>query len=74
MNPFIQVDGRWYVDVNWRPDRTELPYRISLRQLNNDEVEWLTPCLGEAIIECWARLFRDDDSIEHGAVLPDEID
>ena len=69
--PFTQVGGNWYVITNWQPGMKP-GKNLELRALSEQESEWLEPCLEDAVMECWARLFRDDEAIRNGAEPPDE--
>jgi len=71
--PFQQISGRWQVIVNWQPGM-RAGKRLDLRPLTRRETRWLLPELENAVMDTWARMFRDDDAIRSGAVLPDNED
>ena len=67
--PFVQVGGRWHVVVNWKPGMKP-GRRLDLRPLSRCEAAWLEPELENAVMDVWARLFKDDDAIRDGAESP----
>ena len=71
VSPFVEISGRWHVVVNWQPGMTPVQ-NLELRPLTERESEWLEPNLEDAVMEVWARLFRNDDAIKDGAEPPDE--
>lgn len=70
VSPFIQIGSRWFVIIEWRPDEP-VSSRLTLRALSIEEVEWLLPELVNAVADVWGRMFRNNEAIEHGAVLDD---
>ena len=72
-SPFVCLQGRWYVVVQWRPDQP-VPPTLTLRALSDAEASWLVPQLVDATTDVWARMFPSDHEILTGAVFDDEDD
>ena len=69
--PFIEISGRWHVVLGWEPGMIAGEI-LELRPLSQQESDWLEPELENAVMEVWARLFRDDYAIKNGAKPPNE--
>ena len=70
LTPFVQINCRWYIIVNWRPGM-KAGRKLELRPLSRHESSWLEPELANVIEDVWARLFPNDEAIKNGAEPPD---
>ena len=68
--PFLEIDGRIMVVVNWTSDLTS-EHALLLRPLNQAERNWLKGELADAYFDVFARLFVSDGERLGGADFSD---